>query len=83
MNEQARPIDALALLRARSEALERAAENALAQRQPSGEVMTYELDGWVVREHPGGHIERLCPAGQFRAEDFPHPGFTPPPARRP
>lgn len=78
MNEQMRPAGS-ALIQADRMALQRAAENALAQRQASGEVMTYELDGWVVREHPGQRIEHLAPVGQFRNEDFPYPGFTPPP----
>lgn len=82
MNDQRRPPDPLALLEAEREAIGRAAANSLAQRKASGEILTYELDGWMVREHPGGRIERLCPAGQFRAEDFPYPGFTPPQRRR-
>jgi len=81
MNEQRRAAGS-ALMQAESEALDRAAQNALAQRRASGEILTYELDGWVVQEHPGGRIERLAPIGQFRAKDFPYPGFTPPPPRR-
>ncbi len=49
------------------------AQDALAPRHAHGEIMTYELDGWIVREYPGGFVERLAPVGQFRAEDFPHP----------
>lgn len=77
MNEQAR-VAGSAMMQAERIALQRAAENSLTQRRASGEIMTYELDGWVVREHPGQHIERLAPIGQFRNEDFPYPGFTPP-----
>ena len=35
-----------------------------------GEILFYALEGWMVREYPGGRIERLCPAEQFRAADF-------------
>lgn len=77
MNEQTRVIPSAAML-AEREAVDRAAQKALERRRASGEIMTYELDGWVVQEHPGGRIERLAPIGQFRAEDFPYPGFTPP-----
>ena len=59
-------------------ALEAASKKALAMRRASGAILTYNLDGWVVQEHPGGRIERLAPIGQFRADDFPYPGFTPP-----
>ena len=73
MDEQAHAEES-AFMRAESEALERAAQNALAQRRASGEIMTYVLDdGWVVREHPGGRIEHLVPLGEFRAADFPYP----------
>ncbi len=73
MNEQSRGEES-AFMRAEREAVERAAQNALAQRRASGEIMTYVLDdGWVVREHPGGRIERLAPLEQFRAADFPYP----------
>ena len=51
--------------------MERAADAALAQRRAKGEIMTYELDGWIVREHPGQRIVRLAPVGQYRSEDFP------------
>ena len=54
-----------------AENLERAAELALQQRRARGEIMTYVLDDWVVREYPGQRIERLAPVGQFRADDFP------------
>lgn len=80
MNEQTR-VAWSAEMQAEAEALDRAAQKALERRRASGEIMTYELDGWVVQEHPGGRIERLAPIGQFRAEDFPYPGFTPPPRR--
>ena len=53
------------------ENLERAAQVALAQRRQAGEVMTYFDDGWVLREHPNGHVERLSPVATFRPEDFP------------
>lgn len=55
------------------EAVEEAARAARAYRVASSEVMTYVADGWVVREHPGGRIERLAPIGQFQDEDFPYP----------
>ena len=77
MNEQML-VAGSAMMQVERAALQRAAEKALAQRRASGEIMTYELDGWVVREHPGQRIERLAPIGQFRNEDFPYPGFTPP-----
>ena len=67
-----------ALMQAVSAALKQAAIKALALRRASGAILTYELDGWVVQEHPGGRIEHLAPVGQFRAADFPYPGFTPP-----
>ena len=70
------------LMQAMRAEIERAAQNSLAQRRASGEILTYKLDGWAVREHPGGRIERLAPIDQFRAEDHPYPGFTPPPPRR-
>lgn len=77
MNKQVR-VAGSAMMQAESAALERAAEKALAMRRASGEILMYELEGWVVREHPGGRIERLAPIGQFRNEDHPYPGFTPP-----
>ena len=77
MNEQLR-VTGSAMMQAERAALQRAAEKALAQRRASGEILTYELEGWVVREHPGQRIERLAPIDQFRNEDFPYPGFTPP-----
>ena len=77
MNEQLR-VAGSAMMQAERAALQRAAEKALAQRRASGEILTYELEGWVVREHPGQRIERLAPVDQFRNEDFPYPGFTPP-----
>ena len=49
----------------------RAARTALEKRREAGEVMTYHLDGWVVREYPGQVIVRLAPIGEFRYEDFP------------
>lgn len=67
-----------AVMQAQSAALKQAAAKGLARRRASGEILLYELDGWVVHEHPGGRIERLAPVGQFRAADFPYPGFTPP-----
>ena len=58
--------------------VEEASRKALARRIAGGTVLTYDLDGWVVEEYPGGRIERLAPIGEFRAADFPYPGFTPP-----
>lgn len=51
--------------------IERAAQIALENRRAAGEIMTYHLDGWVVREYPGQRIVRLAPIGQWRSEDFP------------
>lgn len=76
-----RPVPSESML-ATMAALDRAAANSLAQRRASGEIMTYGLDGWMVREFPGGRIERLCPIDDFRVADHPHPGFPPPPSRR-
>ena len=56
------------------EAVEEAAQTARAERVARGEVMTYVVDGWVVREYPGRRIERLAPVAEFRDEDFPYPG---------
>ena len=80
MNEQMRPSDTWTM-EDEVAALERASKKALAMRRASGEILTYHLDGWVVQEYPGGRVERLAPVGQFRAEDFPYPGFVPPPKR--
>lgn len=77
MNEQTR-VAGSAEMQAECEAVDRAAQKALERRRASGEIMSYVLDGWMVREHPGGRIERLALIEQFRAEDFPYPGFTPP-----
>lgn len=44
---------------------------ALLKRVQAGEIMTYHLDGWVVREYPGSRIVKLAPVGQFRSEDHP------------
>ena len=55
------------------EAVEEAAQAARACRVASGEVMTYVVNGWVIREHPGGRIEPLAPITEFRDEDFPYP----------
>lgn len=77
MNEQTR-VAWSAEMQAEREAVDRAAQKALERRRASGEILSYVLDGWMVREHPGGRIERLAPIEQFRAEDFPYPGFTPP-----
>ena len=49
----------------------RAARLALEKRREAGEVMTYHLDGWVVREYPGQVVVRLAPIDGFRYEDFP------------
>ncbi len=54
-----------------AENMERAAGAALEQRRAKGEIMTYELDGWIVREYPGGRIMQLARVGQYRSEDFP------------
>lgn len=51
--------------------IERAAKIAQEKRREAGEIMTYHLDGWVVREHPGQRIVRLAPIAEFRYEDFP------------
>lgn len=77
MNEYT-PVAGSALMQAERDALKQAAIKSLALRRASGEILLYELDGWVVQEHPGGRIERLAPVGQFRAADFPYPGFMPP-----
>jgi hypothetical protein len=53
------------------ENMERAADAALEQRRARGEIMTYELDGWIVREFPGQRIVQLARVGQYRSEDFP------------
>ena len=47
LDEQSR-VEESAFMRAESEALKCAAQNALAQRRASGEIMTYIVDGWVV-----------------------------------
>ena len=54
-----------------AETLERAARAAQDQRRARGEIMTYELDGWIVREFPGQRVERLAQVGHYRSEDFP------------
>lgn len=77
MNKQTRAADTWTMQDER-DALDRASAKALATRRASGEILTYHLDGWVMQEHPGGRIERLAPIGEFRNEDFPYPGFTPP-----
>lgn len=53
--------------------IDRRGRRALADRRARGEIMTYRLDGWMVREFPGMKIVRLCPAEKFRAADFPYP----------
>jgi hypothetical protein len=55
------------------EGIEERAAASLAQRRANGEVMTYVLDGWMVREWQNQRIERLCPADRFKAEDYPQP----------
>lgn len=67
-----------AMMQAERAALQRAAEKVLAKRRASGEILTYELEGWVVQEYPGGRIERLAPIDWFRDEDNPYPRFIPP-----
>lgn len=71
------PVTESAMMQRESAAIKQASINALAQRRASGEILLYELDGWVVNEYPGGRIERLAPVGKFRAADFPYPGSTP------
>jgi hypothetical protein len=56
-----------------SQAVEAAARAARARRVSNGEIMTYVVDGWVVREYPGRRVERLAPLAEFRDEDFPYP----------
>ena len=53
------------------ETIKRSAEVGLQKRREAGEIMTYDLDGWVVREYPGQRIVHLAPIGQFRPEDHP------------
>jgi hypothetical protein len=53
--------------------IEERAAASLAQRRANCEVMTYVVDGWMVREWPNQRIERLCPADRFKAEDYPLP----------
>jgi len=77
MNEQMR-VAGSAMMQAERAALQRAAEKALAKRRASSEILIYELEGWVVQENPGGRVERLALIDQFRNEDRPYPGFTPP-----
>jgi hypothetical protein len=55
------------------EEIMRRSRAALADRRARGEIMTYDLDGWVVREFPGQRIVRLCKSEDFRAEDHPYP----------
>ena len=55
------------------EAVEKAGRAARADRVARGEIMTYVIDGWVVREFPGGRIERLATVAEFRDKDFPYP----------
>ena len=51
----------------------RRSQAALADRRARDEIMTYRLDGWMVREFPGQRIVRLCAEGDFRAADWPLP----------
>ena len=51
--------------------IERASKIAQEKRREAGEIMMYDLDGWVVREYPGRLIVRLAPVDEFRFEDFP------------
>ena len=55
------------------EGIDERAAAALAQRRANGEVMTYLVDGWLVREWANQRIERLCPADRFKTEDYPPP----------
>lgn len=45
-----------------------AGEAALAARRARGETMVYIEDGWVVVEYGDGHVERVCPEDDYRAE---------------
>jgi hypothetical protein len=72
LSEQSEPVQPASEW-ASFEAIEQAGAASLAARIARGEIMTYVADGWVVREFPGGRIERLAPAAEFRAEDFPYP----------
>ena len=56
------------------EAIEEAGKAGRAYRVAQGEIMTYVVDGWVVREYPGGRVKRLATVGEFRSADFPYPG---------
>ena len=67
----------LSIMETEQSALESAAQKALALRRTGGEILTYELDGWIVREYPGHRIERLAPVGKYRNEHFPYPSFDP------
>ena len=76
MNEYS-PVARSAEMQAESDAMKQAASKSLALRRASGEILLYELAGWMLHEHPGGRIERLAPLGQFRAADFPYPKVAP------
>ena len=52
------------LVRLRMGIEERAAAS-LSQRRANGEVMTYIVDGWVVREWPNQRIEAALPGRSF------------------
>lgn len=54
-----------------AEDLAQRSSDALAARRARGEVMTYVRAGWVWREYPGWMVERLCPADEFKAADYP------------
>ncbi len=56
------------------EAVEAAGQAGRAWRVARGEIMAFVVDGWVVREFPGGRIERLAPVERFCSEDFRYPG---------
>ena len=72
------PVAGSTEMQAERRALAEAAQRSLEQRRASGAILSYNLDGWVVREHPGGRIEQLAPIDQFRAADFPYPVPAPP-----
>ena len=76
MNEQTRVYSPE--MQAEIDNMERASKRALEMRRASGEILTYNLDGWVVREWSGGRVERLAPIGKYRNEDFPYPGYVEP-----
>ncbi len=57
------------------------AQDALAPRHAHGEIMTYELDCWIVREYPGGFVERSPPSASSEPRTSPTPTPTLAPLR--